>query len=235
LLTIVTCRPESSHDVTKLTGLQCGCGVLSPQFNAQTMKEFLLQLQQWLAEPWPWYVAGPLLAFIMFILLYFGHEFGISDNFRLMCAADGADQMNDFFKIDWKSGGWNLMVALGAVFGGYMASHYFIGPAGDIAHISAATVQQLNEIGIPVEEGKVPLVPAFISWNSLFSWQGWLIIAGGGFLIGFGARYAGGCTSGHAISGLSALQLPSLIAVVGFFMGGLFMTYVVIPLIFPIK
>ena len=199
------------------------------------MKETLLQLQQFISEPWPWYVAGPLLAFIMFILLYFGHEFGISDNLRLMCAADGADEMNEFFKIDWKSGGWNLMVALGAVFGGYLVSHYFIGSGGDIAHISAATVQQLNEIGIPVKEGVVPMVPDFVSWESLFTWQGWLIIAGGGFLIGFGARYAGGCTSGHAISGLSALQLPSLIAVIGFFMGGLFMTYVVIPLIFPIK
>jgi uncharacterized protein len=171
----------------------------------------------------------------MFILLYFGHEFGISDNFRLMCAADGADEMNDFFKIDWKNGGWNLMVALGAVFGGYLAAHYFVGSRGDIAHISSATVQQLNEMGVPAKEGATPLVPEFISWNSLFTWQGWLIIAGGGFLIGFGARYAGGCTSGHAISGLSALQLPSLIAVVGFFMGGLFMTYVIIPLIFPIK
>jgi uncharacterized membrane protein YedE/YeeE len=79
------------------------------------------------------------------------------------------------------------------------------------------------------------MVPEFISWESLFTWQGWFIIAGGGFMIGFGARYAGGCTSGHAISGLSALQLPSLIAVIGFFMGGLFMTYVVIPLIFPIN
>jgi uncharacterized membrane protein YedE/YeeE len=199
------------------------------------MKETLLQLQQFIAEPWPWYVAGPLLAMIMFILLYFGHEFGISDNFRLMCAADGADEMNDFFKIDWKNGGWNLMVALGAVFGGYLASHYFMGSQGDIAHISSATVQQLNEMGVPAKEGATPLVPEFISWSSLFTWQGWLIIAGGGFLIGFGARYAGGCTSGHAISGLSALQLPSLIAVVGFFMGGLFMTYVIIPLIFPIK
>jgi uncharacterized membrane protein YedE/YeeE len=171
----------------------------------------------------------------MFILLWFGHEFGISDNFRLMCAADGADRMNEFFKIDWKSGGWNMMVALGAVFGGYLVSHYFLGPQGDIAHISSATVQQLNEMGIPVKEGAVPMVPSFISWESLFTWQGWLIIAGGGFLVGFGARYAGGCTSGHAISGLSALQLPSLIAVIGFFSGGLFMTYVVIPLIFPIK
>jgi hypothetical protein len=199
------------------------------------MKEFLQQLQQFIAEPWPWYVAGPLLALVMFILLWFGHEFGISDNFRLMCAADGADRMNEFFKIDWKSGGWNMMVALGAVFGGYLVSHYFLGPQGDIAHISSATVQQLNEMGIPVKEGAVPMVPSFISWESLFTWQGWLIIAGGGFLVGFGARYAGGCTSGHAISGLSALQLPSLIAVIGFFSGGLFMTYVVIPLIFPIK
>jgi hypothetical protein len=199
------------------------------------MKEVLQQLQQFIAEPWPWYVAGPLLALVMFILLWFGHEFGISDNFRLMCAADGADRMNEFFKIDWKSGGWNMMVALGAVFGGYLVSHYFLGPQGDIAHISSATVQQLNEMGIPVKEGAVPMVPSFISWESLFTWQGWLIIAGGGFLVGFGARYAGGCTSGHAISGLSALQLPSLIAVIGFFSGGLFMTYVVIPLIFPIK
>jgi hypothetical protein len=199
------------------------------------MKEILLQLQQFIAEPWPWYVAGPLLALIMFILLYFGHEFGISDNLRLMCAADGADEMNEFFKIDWKSGGWNLMVALGAVFGGYLVSHYFIGSQGDLAHIGAAAVQQLNDIGIPVKEGSTPMVPDFISWESLFTWQGWFIIAGGGFMIGFGARYAGGCTSGHAISGLSALQLPSLIAVIGFFMGGLFMTYVVIPLIFPIK
>jgi uncharacterized protein len=199
------------------------------------MKEVLLQLQQLIAEPWPWYVAGPLLALVMFILLYFGHEFGISDNLRLMCAADGADELNEFFKIDWKSGGWNMMVALGAVFGGYLASHYFIGPQGDIAHISTATVQQLNEIGIPAKEGATPLVPDFISWSSLFTWQGWLIIVGGGFMIGFGARYAGGCTSGHAISGLSALQFPSLIAVIGFFLGGLFMTYAIIPLIFPIK
>jgi uncharacterized membrane protein YedE/YeeE len=199
------------------------------------MREILLQLQQLISEPWPWYVGGPLLALVMFILLYFGHEFGISDNLRLMCAADGADELNEFFKIDWKSGGWNLMVALGAVFGGYLASHYFIGSHGDIAHISTATVQQLNEIGIPVKDGATPLVPDFISWGSLFTWQGWVIIAGGGFMIGFGARYAGGCTSGHAISGLSALQLPSLIAVIGFFLGGLFMTYAIIPLLFPIK
>lgn len=198
------------------------------------MLEFFEQARDFIAQPWPWYVAGPLLAFIMFILLYFGHEFGISENFRLMCAADGADELNEFFKIDWTKGEWNLLVALGAVFGGYMASHYFIGDAGNVAHVSNATLSALNELGIDTGKGTVPLVPDFISWSALLNWKGWLMIAGGGFLVGFGARYAGGCTSGHAISGLSALQLPSLIAVIGFFAGGLFVTYVVIPLLFPL-
>ena len=149
-----------------------------------------------------------------------------------MCAADGADKMNEFFKINWRAGEWNLLVALGAVFGGYLASHYFLGPQGGFAHISKATVASLNNIGINVKQGEVPLIPEFISWKGLFSWQGMLIIAGGGFMVGFGARYAGGCTSGHAISGLSALQLPSLVAVAGFFIGGLVVTYFVIPYLF---
>jgi uncharacterized membrane protein YedE/YeeE len=196
------------------------------------IESLFTQIRDFIAQPWPWYIAGPLLAFVMFILLYFGHEFGISENFRLMCAADGADKMNEFFKIDWRTGEWNLLVALGAVFGGYLASHYFIGTQGDIAHISNATVQSLNNINIKATEGKVPLIPEFISWKGLTTWQGLLMIAGGGFMVGFGARYAGGCTSGHAISGLSALQLPSLIAVVGFFIGGLLITYFVFPFLF---
>jgi len=193
---------------------------------------YFTYVRDFIAQPWPWYVAGPLLAMVMFVLLYFGHEFGISENFRLMCAADGADSMNEFFKIDWRAGEWNLLVALGAVFGGYLASHYFIGPQGDIAHISDATVASLNQINIQVTQGAVPLVPEFLAWKALLTWQGLLMIAGGGFLVGFGARYAGGCTSGHAISGLSALQVPSLVAVIGFFMGGLVVTYFIIPFLF---
>lgn len=196
------------------------------------IETYFLAFRDFMADPWPWYVAGPLLALVMFVLLYFGHEFGISENFRLMCSADGADNMNEFFKIDWRSGEWNLLVALGAVFGGYLASHYFLGPQGDIAHISTATVTSLNEIGIVVEQGKVPLVPDFISWKGLLTVPGLIMIGGGGFLVGFGARYAGGCTSGHAISGLSALQLPSLFAVIGFFIGGLLVTYLVLPFLF---
>lgn len=194
--------------------------------------ETATRLLEFISQPWPWYVAGPMIALIMFILLYFGKEFGISANLRIMCAADGAGDFADFFKFDWQSQGWNLMVALGAMFGGYLASHYFTAPDDQIAHVSAATISSLQKLNFTYQQGEVPLVPEFYTWSSLFTWRGLLIIVGGGFLVGFGARYAGGCTSGHAISGLSALQLPSLIAVIGFFLGGLFMTFVVFPLIF---
>ncbi|MCB9314312.1 MAG: YeeE/YedE family protein [Lewinellaceae bacterium] len=185
-----------------------------------------------ISQPWPWWVAGPMIALIMFLLLKFGKEFGISANFRIMCAADGAGDYADFFKFDWQSQGWNLLIALGAVFGGYMTSHYFAGADGNIAHVSAATVESLRELGMNFQEGQVPLIPDFYSWEALFTLPGFMVIVVGGFLVGFGARYAGGCTSGHAISGMSALQLGSLYAVIGFFAGGLFMTYVLFPLIF---
>ncbi len=193
--------------------------------------DFLIQFKEFISQPWPWWVAGPMIALIMFILLFFGKEFGISANLRVMCAADGAGRFADFFNFDWQSQGWNLMVALGAMFGGYIASHYFLG-SSDVAHVSAATVESLKELGFNYEKGEVPLVPEFYRWESLFTLRGLIIIVGGGFLVGFGARYAGGCTSGHAISGLSALQLPSLIAVVGFFIGGLVMTHLVFPILF---
>ena len=194
--------------------------------------DFLIQIKDFISQPWPWWVGGPMIALIMFILLFFGKEFGISANLRIMCAADGAGEFSDFFKFDWQSQGWNLMVALGAMFGGYIASHYFLSSSGDIAHVSAATVESLKGLGLNYEPGAVPLVPEFYSWESLFTLRGLVIIVGGGFLVGFGARYAGGCTSGHAISGLSALQLPSLIAVVGFFIGGLIMTHLIFPVLF---
>jgi len=190
-----------------------------------------LDLKELISQPWPWYVGGPMIALIMFLLLIFGKEFGISANFRVMCAAEGAGNFADFFRFDWQSQGWNLMVAIGAMIGGYLASHYFLG-VDNTAHISDATINGLRDLGFNYQEGEVPLIPEFYSWEYLLSWRGMLIIPGGGLLVGFGARYAGGCTSGHAISGLSALQLPSLIAVIGFFMGGLVMTYLFFPLIF---
>lgn len=44
----------------------------------------------------------------------------------------------------------------------------------------------------------------------------------GGVLMAFGARLAGGCTSGHGISGTLQLNVASWIAVICFFVGGAF-------------
>ena len=194
--------------------------------------QFLLDFQAFVSQPWPWWVAGPMIALIMFLLLWFGKNFGVSDNFRILCAAEGAGNYSDFFKINWRDGDWNLLVALGAMIGGYMGAYVFSGPDGNLAHVSQATVDSLAGLGLNYDVENVPLVPEWISWNAMLSWEGWVFIILGGFLVGFGSRYAGGCTSGHAISGMSALELPSLVAVIGFFLGGLTMVWFIFPLIF---
>lgn len=211
------------------------------------MYEYLVQVQEFISQPWPWWMGAPVIGITIFLLLYFGKEFGLSANLRVMCAADGAGDYADFFKFDWEKQGWNLMVALGAVFGAYIAANYF--DADYQAHISQKAVTTLNDIAGDniLTYGDVPIVPGrdvlhqdipefwdIYSWKSLFSLRGLIIILVGGFLIGFGARYAGGCTSGHAISGLADLQLPSLVAVMGFFVGGLIMTWFILPYILRI-
>ncbi len=183
----------------------------------------------WIFDPWPWYIAGPLIAFIFFLLLMVGKEFGMSANLRTMCSMCGAGNNVDFFKFDWKAQRWNLMVVLGAIIGGFIASNYLT--TSDVVILNEDTVANLQALGIK-SAGKAYLPTEFFAVESLTSIKSLAVLIIGGFLVGFGARYAGGCTSGHAISGLSDLQLPSLIAVIGFFIGGLFMVHVLFPLIF---
>lgn len=182
-----------------------------------------------LSHPWPWYVAGPLIGLIVPLLLLLGSkQFGISANLRHMCAATVPGRVA-FFKYDWKKSGlWNLTFALGIVLGGFVATTFLVGSDLTVG-ISAATEADLSALGLTDFTGLVP--SELISWNGLASLPGLLMIVGGGLLIGFGARYGGGCTSGHAISGLANLQFPSLVAVIGFFIGGLFVTHVLLPII----
>lgn len=180
-------------------------------------------------EPWPWYISGPCIALVMFLLLYFGRTFGMSSNLRTICAIGGAGRHSEFFKFDWKSQKWNLIVMLGAILGGFIA-HFFLSNPIDI-NLSDNTVRDLNALGF-TNTGQSLLPPELFSWEAVFSLKGMLILIIGGFLVGFGTRYAGGCTSGHAITGLSSLQLPSLIAVIGFFIGGLIMIHLIYPILF---
>lgn len=182
-----------------------------------------------LYDPWPWYVAGPLIALTMFILLFLGKQFGMSSNLRTMCSIGGAGKASDFFKFDWKQERWNLMVVVGAVIGGFLASQYMSNNSVEINPEIATKLSQ--DYGID-SAGQAYMPPELFALENLGDPFTIAVLFIGGLMVGFGARYAGGCTSGHAISGLSNLQLPSLIAVIGFFIGGLFMIHLVFPLIF---
>ncbi|APY09109.1 YeeE/YedE family protein [Winogradskyella sp. J14-2] len=180
-------------------------------------------------DPWPWYISGPCIAVVMFLLLYFGRTFGMSSNLRTMCAIGGAGKYSDFFKFDWKSQRWNLIVVIGAIIGGCIA-HFVLSNPTNI-NLSAETISDLNQLGFK-NAGESLLPPELFAWDNVFTIKGITILVTGGFLVGFGTRYAGGCTSGHAITGLSSLQLPSLIAVIGFFIGGLIMIHLIFPILF---
>jgi uncharacterized membrane protein YedE/YeeE len=178
------------------------------------------------SQPWPWYVAGPLIAAVMFTLLFLGRNFGVSSTLRSACAAVGAGKTSDFFRFDWKNQAWNLAFVAGAMVGGFVVAQWIPNP--EPIQLASETVNRLQTLGIE-NPGATYLPESIFRWEALLTSRGLIMLVGGGFLVGFGARYAGGCTSGHAISGLSNLQLPSLIAVIGFFIGGLTMTYWVLP------
>ncbi|THH40544.1 YeeE/YedE family protein [Neolewinella litorea] len=188
---------------------------------------------EWISQPWHWSVSGAAIAAVMFLLLYAGKEFGVSSNLRTMCTIAGAGRKYDFFRIDWRAQRWNLTFVAGSVLGGFLA--FYVLPSSEPVTVSAETVTYLQSVGLSAP-GAGELHSSFVpgelfAVDQLFTLRTLLVVILGGFLVGFGARWAGGCTSGHAISGLSNLQLPSLIAVVGFFIGGLFMSWVLLPFI----
>ena len=165
----------------------------------------------------------------MLLLTYFGKNFGMSSNLRTMCSMAGAGKFSDFFKFDWREQKWSLAIVLGAIIGGFIAYNFLSDGSG--VQLNPQTITQLQALQIDAPDGKL-LPDAIFSIEMMQTPKGFAILLIGGLLIGFGTRYAGGCTSGHAISGLSNLQIPSFVAVVGFFIGGLLMAHLLLPLIF---
>jgi uncharacterized membrane protein YedE/YeeE len=182
-----------------------------------------------LSQPWPWWVAGPLIGLIVPLLLLIGSkQFGLSTSFRQICAATAPGQI-EYFRYDWKRGMWRLALILGIIGGAAIGATWLASP-DPVIGISEATNSDLAALGITDFRGMVP--SEFISWGGLLTLPGFVMVVVGGFFVGFGARYADGCTSGHAISGLSTFQFSSLIAVLGFFAGGLVATHLLLPLVF---
>ena len=176
-------------------------------------------------QPWPWYVAGPLIGLIVPALLLSGNKaFGISSSLRHICAACVPADIS-FFKYDWKKESWNLFFALGIIIGGFVATHFLSVPAQ--VNINADTVELLKQEGVKDFSGLLP--NDIFSFSQLFTLRGFVFTVIGGFMVGFGTRYAGGCTSGHAIMGISSLQWPSLVATCCFMIGGFAMSWFILP------
>lgn len=184
-----------------------------------------------ISQPWHWSISGVMIVVVMVLLTWAGGRFGVSSNLQTLCAMGGAGKYSEYFRIDWKANMWNLVFIAASIIGGFIASYYLASP--DPVDISQATQAHLATLGVETPSNMAEgagFVPAEIFWD-LSKPVNWFLLIGGGLLIGFGTRYAGGCTSGHAISGLANFQLASLIAVIGFFIGGLLSAWVIMPAI----
>ncbi|MFN3802161.1 YeeE/YedE family protein [Belliella pelovolcani] len=182
------------------------------------------QFIEWITQPWPWYVAGPLIGLTVPILLLVGNKsFGISSSLRHVCAMCVPAKI-PFFTYNWRKEMWNIVFVVGVLLGGFFATTFISNP--DTIVVAESTQQDLAALGI-TDYSK--LLPAEIfNWENLFTGKGLLFFVIGGFLVGFGTRYAGGCTSGHAIMGISSLQWPSVVATIFFMIGGFLMTHVLL-------
>ena len=184
------------------------------------MKEFILQ-------PWPWYIVGPLLGLTVPVLLLIGNkQLGISSGFRHICASCFPANIS-FFKYDWRKEVWNLLFIGGILVGGFVAAQFLSSSAP--VRVNAALINELSKYGVDDYSNMVPV--QLFSFSSLLTLRGFILMVVGGFLVGFGTRYAGGCTSGHSIMGLSTLQWPSIVATVCFLMGGFLMANFISPFV----
>jgi uncharacterized protein len=186
-----------------------------------------MDIIEWLRQPWPWYVAGPLIGLMVPALLLLGNKsFGISSSLRHICAACFPANI-PFFRYNWKKEIWNLFFVAGIVLGGVIAATWLNDPSPLPLHTKLAT--ELQQYGIQSQPGLVPT--ELFNWSSLLTLRGFIVMIAGGFLVGFGTRYAGGCTSGHAIMGLSNLQWPSLVATCCFMAGGFITANLILPFV----
>ena len=183
---------------------------------------------EWLKQPWPWYVGGPLIGLMVPLLLISGNKaFGISSSLRHICAAILPGNIH-FFKYDWRKEIWNLFFVVGIIIGAFLVAQFFAN--SEPVHINAKLATSLQQYGINNNTRQL-VPPELFNWNSLFTLKGMIMMVVGGFCVGFGTRYAGGCTSGHSIMGLSNLQLPSLMATISFMAGGFIVANLLLPLI----
>jgi uncharacterized membrane protein YedE/YeeE len=145
-----------------------------------------------------WLFYGILIGLFVPITLLLGNkQFGISSAMQNICSVIIPKTKSFFSTDELNKNSWKLYFVIGIVFGGFLAANIF-------------------------SESNINFLP-----EKYYSIKGIIILYVGGLLVGFGTRYANGCTSGHSITGLSMFKLSSLIATISFFIGGLFYTFVI--------
>ncbi len=183
-----------------------------------------------ISQPWHWSIAGLAIGLTLLALTWLGRSLSISSSFEVYCSISGMGKRFSYFNRNLKNDDWRMALVLGVIIGGFIGGYFLSSP--EAVNISGSTLDHLALMGVVYPEADSKGM-GFIP-TSLFNFgnpKGLLMAIIGGFLVGFGARYAGGCTSGHAITGLSHLQLPSLLSVIGFFIGGVVMTWLIFPLL----
>ncbi len=182
---------------------------------------------EWIYSPWPWYIAGPLIGLTVPALYLAGNKsFGISSTLRHLCAACIPNKV-PFFQYDWKKERWNLVFVLGITLGAFIAATWLRSSSAELELHPLLKTELSTAYGIHSFSNLLPTEVFGI--QHLSELRTWLFSLIGGLFVGFGTRYAGGCTSGHSITGLATLQLTSLIATICFMIGGVLSSWFIVP------
>ncbi|MEI8280469.1 MAG: YeeE/YedE thiosulfate transporter family protein [Bacteroidota bacterium] len=182
-------------------------------------------------HPWPWYIAGPLLGLTVPLLLLIGNKpFGASAIFRHLCAIVIQKKEWKYFKYDWSKESWNFYFIGGIVLGGAIAAT-LIPNLGELK-LHPYLVDLYHGLGINDFSQGVP--KQIFNMEGLRNVEGIVFVLAGGFMVGFGSRYAGGDNSGHMILGVARLNKPSIITTACFFVGGYIGAHYIVPFILKV-
>ena len=152
-------------------------------------------------DRWPWWVGGPAIgAYVLAFLFFQNRLLGASSTYQAVLEAFNPEKPSDVFssavRLPSEPGdaapSWRVSFWLGLLGGGLLAG-WLAGTWGQAALPGLGDFLRLGPAGQA------------------------LVLFAGGILIGAGTRMSGGCTSGHAITGISSLQWPSLAATLVFF------------------
>lgn len=161
-------------------------------------------------------------------MIWMGCSFGVFIVFWNFCIIVGVGKKNVFFDIDFKDEDWWMVFVLGVIFGGFIGVYLFMSLEVVVIFVEMIVYFKVD-FGISYFQGNGFLL---IEVFNYINFKGIIFIIIGGFLVGFGVCYGWGCIFGYVILGLLYLQFFLFIMVIGFFIGGLFMIWVIMLFIF---